>query len=242
MDSSWTRAVTKLFRTMTTPQNRDQEVLDRAAEYVLGTMSDSERRAFASRLLDDRQLQAEVAAWEQRLSPLLEAVDPVQPPPQVWRNLERRIGPQSGISGLWNSLGFWRNLAIAASTAVIVLSLTTAQVRHGGAEMDQMLVVMNDQSQAGWIVSADDSRSFVKVKAVAPTEMPAGKFCQLWMEGNDGKLMPVGVLPHRGSESMPIPAELIDGSRFQVTVEESSTGPMQQPSDKIVFVGSMIKM
>jgi anti-sigma-K factor RskA len=227
---------------MTTELDRDQTPPDMAAEYVLGTMSDSERRAFASRLLDDRQLQAEVTAWEQRLSPLLEAVEPVQPPPQVWRNLERRIAPQSGISGLWNSLGFWRNLAIAASSAVIVLSLTTAQVRHSGAEMDQMLVVMNDQSQAGWIVSADSSRATLKVKAVAPTEMPSGEFCQLWMEGADGSLMPVGVLPHRGSESMPIPTVLTEGSKFQVTVENTSSGPMQQPSDKIVFSGHMIKM
>ena len=227
---------------MTTRQNRDQEISDMAAEYVLGTMSDSERSEFANRLLDDRQLQAEVTAWEQRLSPLLETVDPVQPPPQVWRDLEKRMGSQSGISRLWNSLGFWRNLAIAASTAVIVLSLTTMQVRHDGAEMDQMLVVMNDQSQAGWIVSADASGARLKVKAVDPTEMPPGEFCQLWMEGADGSPMPVGALPHSGSESMPIPAVLTDGSKFQVTVEDSSRGPMKQPSDRIVFAGSMIKM
>jgi anti-sigma-K factor RskA len=213
-----------------------------AAEYVLGTMSESELIEFESRLLDDRKLQAEVAAWEQRLSPLLEAVEPVQPPLQVWRNLEQRIGSNSSLFGLWNSLGFWRNLAIAASSAVIILSLTTGQVRHGGAEMDQMLVVMNDQSQAGWIVSADVSESLLKVQAVAPTEMPSGKFCHLWMEGADGRMMPVGVLPHRGSESMPIPAVLTEGSMFKVTVEDSASGPMQQPSDRIVFAGHMIKM
>jgi anti-sigma-K factor RskA len=227
---------------MTTELHRDQTPQDMAAEYVLGTMSESERIEFESRLLDDRKLQAEVAAWEQRLSPLLEAVEPVQPTLQVWRNLERRIGSNTGLFRLWNSLGFWRNLAIAASSAVIILSLTTGQMRHGGAEMDQMLVVMNDQSQAGWIVSADSSGATLKVKAVAPTEMPAGEFCQLWMEGSDGKPMPVGALPHSGSESMPIPAVLTEGSKFQVTVENTSSGPMQQPSDRIVFAGHMIKM
>ncbi len=227
---------------MTTRPISEQEAPDTAAEYVLGTMSDSERMEFASRLLDDRQLQAKVAAWERRLSPMLEAVEPVQPPPQVWRDLERRIGSHSNISGLWNSLGFWRNLAVAASTVVIILSMTLTQERQGQVEMDHMLVVMNDQSQAGWIVSADVSKAILRVKAVAPTEMPAGKFCQLWMEGTDGRLMPVGVLPHSGSESMPIPAVLTEGSKFQVSIEESSNAPMQGPSDKIVFTGSLIKM
>ncbi len=227
---------------MTTRPNSEQEAPDMAAEYVLGTMSDSERMEFASRLLDDRQLQAKVAAWERRMSPMLEAVEPVQPPPQVWRDLERRIGSHSNIFGLWNSLGFWRNLAVAASTVVIILSMTLTQERQGQIEMDHMLVVMNDQSQAGWIVSADVSKAILRVKAVAPTEMPAGKFCQLWMEGTDGRLMPVGVLPHSGSESMPIPAVLTEGSKFQVSIEESSNAPMQGPSDKIVFTGSLIKM
>ncbi len=226
---------------MTTQQN-SETVTDMAGEYVLGTMSASEREEFTDRLLDDRQLQAEVASWERRLNPLLEAVEPVQPAPEVWHRLEQRIDPQAEISGLWNSLGFWRNLGLAAASAVIMLSLTLTQLQQGGGEMERMLVVMNDRSEAGWIVSADHTVSNLKVQAVAPTELPSGKFCQLWMESADGHLMPVGVLPHSGSKSMVVPTILTDGSRFRVSIEQPSNQPLQQPSDEIVFNGPMIKM
>ncbi len=227
---------------MTTEQQRDQTPPDLAGEYVLGTMADGERTEFAARLLDDRLLQAEVASWERRLSPLLEAVEPVRPPPQVWRDLEQRIGRQPRSSRLWSSFGFWRNLGIAASAAVVVLTLTLLQVRQGVGDMDRMLVVMNDRSQAGWIVAADADANLLRVQAVAPSEMPQGKFCQLWMEDADGRLMPVGVLPHHGSENMDIPAAFREGSRFKVSIENVANTPLTQPSSNIVFVGSMVKM
>ncbi len=69
-------------------QDRVQEPL--AAEYVLGTMQGDERIRFEQRLVSDMGLQAEVTAWEERLTPMLDVLDSVQPPPGVWQQIQEK--------------------------------------------------------------------------------------------------------------------------------------------------------
>ena len=51
-----------------------------AAEYVLGTMRGGARRRFESLLPAHVELRSATAAWQERLLPLTEAIDPVEPP------------------------------------------------------------------------------------------------------------------------------------------------------------------
>lgn len=73
------------------------DTLDRlAAEYVLGTLSGPARRRFES-LLDAShatavRARALVAQWEHRLHPLVEPVQPLEPPARLWRNIEVALG------------------------------------------------------------------------------------------------------------------------------------------------------
>ena len=61
---------------MSNPDDRDML----AAEYVLGTLDAAERANVASRLGADADLALAVAAWEDRLSPLLDGVHEIAPP------------------------------------------------------------------------------------------------------------------------------------------------------------------
>jgi quercetin dioxygenase-like cupin family protein len=62
-----------------------------AAEYVLGTLDDDERRSFERQLTGDPSLAASVREWEQRLGLLAGTLKPVQPPPHLRDAIEARL-------------------------------------------------------------------------------------------------------------------------------------------------------
>ncbi|MEN8166854.1 MAG: anti-sigma factor [Pseudomonadota bacterium] len=222
-------------------QDPASEAVDLAGEYVLGTLQGRERDQFEQRVMGDFGLQQEVADWEQRLVPLLDTLEPIIPPAAIWRNIEQRIDPKppQERSGIWDSLNFWRNLGMATASLVLVLSLSLFGLRQETGELERLMVVMNDQSQAGWVIGTRGNDSILKVKAMQPTQLPKGKVCQLWMEREDGVLVPIGVLPHTGSMEMISPALLQQESRFKISIESAVQAPVARPSEEIVFEGKM---
>jgi anti-sigma-K factor RskA len=216
-----------------------------AGEYVLGTLQGVARAEFETRLRDELQLQAEVAAWERRLSPLQESVDPVAPPASLWPALQRRIGrhaEQPVFASLWHSLRFWRGLGALAATLVLALTFALISANRQEAGMDRLMVVLNDRSGTGWIVATSGTGGELMVKAVQPTRMPEGKVCLLWLKDAKGRMFPVGVLPDSGRTRMPMPQAGGPGSRFMVSIEEQDHLPTRKPSDRIVFEGRLTEI
>jgi anti-sigma-K factor RskA len=216
---------------------------DMAGEYVLGTLTGDERSRFEELVAADLALQAEVTAWEERLAPMLNLVEPVVPPPGLWSRIESGLQPVAPRqkAGVWESISFWRNLGMVAVTLVLVLGLTVIGVRNDPA-IDQVLMVTGEQSQVQWVVGTSHRSEQLQIKAVAPPQLPTGMVCQLWMENPDGTLMPVGVLPHTGIQSMRIPAQLGSGSRFKVSIEPADRLPKKRPTDKFVFEGNLTRI
>ena len=115
----------------TTENNGNGDLM--AGEYVLGVLN-AERHAEAqARIARDRAFAAQVAAWEDRLTPLTEDVAPVAVPSHVWRRIEVALfGPEPQKRGLWDSLPFWRWLgagasATAAALVAVVLTMSPPQ-------------------------------------------------------------------------------------------------------------------
>lgn len=221
----------------------DQEAVQEplAAEYVLGTMQGDERIRFEQRLASDMGLQAEVTAWEERLNPMLEMLDPVEPPPVVWQRIQDRIEPPEDKTSIWNSLGFWRNLGMVAATLVLGLGLTIFGMQSDPA-LDRVLMVTNNQAQVEWVVGTSGNNDLLQVRAVAPPQLPEGKVCQLWMETPDGNLIPVGVMPHTGIRTMKVPSQLKPKSSFKVSIESEDNLPTLKPTGNFVFEGELIKI
>ena len=100
----------------------DREDMDGlAAEYALGTLDASERAAVAARRQREDDLNAAIGAWERRLSPLAEAVPPLEPPPGLFARIETRLADAGAratgseqIIELQQRVRRWRNLAAAA--------------------------------------------------------------------------------------------------------------------------------
>ncbi len=112
-----------------------------AAEYVLGVLDADARRAAQVRIGRDTAFAAEVAAWETRFAPWLEAIAPVPAPFSLWPRILAAIGSDPVEAGpigagndnaqrsaparpsLWDRLPFWRGLA-AGGFAVAAASLS----------------------------------------------------------------------------------------------------------------------
>src|SRR6188474_3343941 len=82
------------------PKREDNQLI--AAEYVLGVLGVSEWREVEQRIARDQIFDREVAFWEERLGGLAEGTPAVAPPAAT-----RAV--------IWQSLTFWRGLALSTS-------------------------------------------------------------------------------------------------------------------------------
>ena len=71
---------------------RNPQLRDRlASEYALGTLHGRARKRFERLLRNDADLRRNVIQWQERLTPMAQAVAPVNPRKRVWRNIEKRF-------------------------------------------------------------------------------------------------------------------------------------------------------
>ncbi len=228
------------------PDDEIEQINQLSGEYVLGTLQGQARIDFEQRLQTDMQLRDEVDAWQMRLAPMLDGIEPVAPPQAVWEKISRRIDPVDSAAadktGFWNSLDFWRNLAMVTASLVLVLGVTLLTTRQQVMELESFMVVLNDQSRPGWLVGAPAHERFLNVQAVEPTPLPKGSVCQLWMVDERGRLHPLGLLPHDGTRQMELPKNLSPQQRFKVSIEQMGRLPTDRPSGEIVFEGTLTEI
>lgn len=196
-----------------------------AAEYVLGALHGAARRRFERLLAAHPALQRAVAEWERRLNRLAVASLSVAPPPQVWRDLERRLFPAPARRPWWDSLALWRGLALAGVlAAVIALAPPLAQP----PEQDlTFAAIRGKQQQVLWTVArAADGR--LHVSNLRTPAIPLDQHCLLWLKTGDGPPVMVGALPEDGSvRTLPMPAGVTSPGRGElwVTMQPVAAAP-----------------
>lgn len=218
-------------------EGQDHDLL--AAEYVLGLLPPEQARALEALALHDRTIADSIAAWQDRLAPLAQAVPPQPPPALLWRRLALATGidPVSPAdSPLARRLNVWRGAAIAA--LAIAASLAFLLLRPP-SERPGLLAVLSPAGAPapGFVVRiAPDGRAVVL--AVGAAQAAAGKSLELW-ELKEGATAPVslGLLPASGQRRMVI--ESRPGTRLLVSQEPEGGSPTGQPTGPVVFSGTI---
>ena len=154
------------------------ELRDRlAAEYALGTLRGAARRRFQKLMAGDPALRDLTLQWEMRLNDMAAVVKPVTPRPQLWQAIDRALGPvprpqheRPGLlSGLWESLGFWRASAFGGFAVAAALMLFIAIGRAPVAPETRYIAVLIDDKATPVLVAsltAEDGKLSIKsVKA-----------------------------------------------------------------------------
>ena len=189
------------------PDQPGEDLTDPAAEYVLGLQTPEDRSRFARRLRTDVALQAEVAAWEARLTPLLDEVEAVRPPNRVWAQIARAIEPGANVepfsrpTRLWDQVGVWRGataalLAVAACLILVAVLPARRPPPTTPSQDGATLAAATLTSPSGKVLyvatldRAGQRLTIVPVQATAPDSRTP----ELWIIPAVGAPRPVGLL------------------------------------------------
>jgi anti-sigma-K factor RskA len=179
-----------------------------AAEYALGVLVGPDRAAAERRMARDRSFAAMVAAWEQRLAPWAAEIPDVTPPPDLWARIAADLPAQPPQrAGFWNSLVFWRGLAIASALAAACL----AGLVYFGVITQQppLIATVESGGRPLFVATIDTMRRTIAVVPATfipdPTRIP-----ELWLLGEGHPPLAIGPLSADRTVVIALPSELAD--------------------------------
>lgn len=213
-----------------------------AAEYVIGLLPPHQARALEALALNDSTVAASVAAWERRLAPLADVVDPVTPPPVLWRRLALAAGIDSVIqpeisarSQFPRGLAVWKgltagSLAIAAALAYLLLVKPPVP-----APLIAALTPYNSPGATFLIRVGPDGAA--TVVAVGDTNVPQGRALELWAVTGTAAPVSLGLLPDNGRKPLTISAPA--GTQLLVSQEPVGGSTTKAPTGPVVYAGKL---
>jgi anti-sigma-K factor RskA len=233
----------------------DQDDIDGlAGEYVLGTLDATERTAVAARRQREHALDTAIIAWEQRLSPLLEAIPEITPPDHIYPQIQMRMSSAGGprtqadadVTKLKRRVSFWRNSAAIASAlaASLIVFIGVRELTPKPPSKNLVAVLQKDAASPAFLVSVDVDNRLMTVRPVA-AKPEAGKSYELWLVHDSlGAPKSLGVIDEPTAMQRPSLAayqpEVIKAATFAVSLEPEGGSTTGAPTGPVVFAGKLI--
>ena len=217
-----------------------------AAEYVLGVLDAAERRAVQARIAREPALQAEIEYWERRLGGLASEIKPIDPPPQIWANIEAAIAPPTGGSRLWQNLVFWRWTALgsaALAAASLVAAVYLARIATPNVPLIAKLEAIG--GQAGFVATVDSAGEGL---TIVPTAVPNldHRVLELWLIAPGDQPRSLGLIEASRPVHIDLSADLRQRvaleSTLAVSIEPLGGSPTGLPTGPVVASGKLTKV
>lgn len=233
----------------------DDDVL--AAEFVLGVLSAQQRASVQARVESDPPFARRVGEWEQRFSPWLSSVPPVEVPAHLWTQVRSRLGwdaAEARRPGLWQSVAFWRAATVLASIAALfaiwvarapVTPPPVAVVAPQAAEPAAKAVttLTHDDGSAAWLASVDPARGTVLMVPVPHAADPQGRVPELWLIPPGKAPRSLGLVSIQKAHTVRVPqdvlAALAAGSVLAISLEPPGGAPAGAPTGPIIAKGAI---
>lgn len=218
----------------------DQEDIDAlAAEYVLGTLSASERTTVSARRQRERDLDAAIDAWEMRLVPLVDTIPPVTPSPGLLAGIEARIAgaADSTVIDLQRRVVRWRRLTVAVSAvaACMAVAFGLREFMRAPQPVSYVGVFQKDDASPAFLLTVDLETRVLSIRVVA-AERPADKTYQLWIasEQSGGVPQSLGLIEDPTQVTRAVltsydPA-IVQRATFGVSLEPMGGSPTGRPT------------
>ena len=207
-----------------------------AAEYVLHLLGEDERRSFEARFSTDRELQALVWSWEERLSPLSDTIESVAPPKVLRSRVLQSVGERPAVRPARKFWGWLAGGAVVAGLLVVILFSDMFGPEPNLTVAFQAELASDDRSQilvAGVIPATHE----IVIERVAGA-VPEGSVHELWLiaEGADAPVS-LGLLENQGITRIRVPDDIAPGVRtgtIAVSEEPPGGSPTGAPTGPIV--------
>ena len=233
------------------------ELADRlAAEYVSGLLRGPARRRFEALLPAHPSLRSALHAWQDRLMPMTDVIEPVQPSVAVWQRIEAHVHgpanaaatPSIGIRPAWmRQLAFWRGFSALAGVAALALAVILA---NPGPVRPPIVVVLSAAtpapgSPAGAVTPASfvasitaDGQAMV-TKPLVNVSMEANRSLELWSLPPSGAPRSLGVIAADKATVVQRGKVLEGTDAFAVTLEPAGGSPTGKPTGPVLYVGKL---
>jgi anti-sigma-K factor RskA len=220
-----------------------------AAEYVLGVLGAEERREVERRLQAEPAFAAEVAFWEMRLSGLTDTVAPVEPSPELWKRIEIAVNapPTPATRGLWQSLAFWRVVAIGSAALAAASIAALAYIGMvPSARVPLMATLGGGGGQPNFVAAVSaDGTSITVVPAALLTKDP--RAIELWLiPPRGGRPHSLGLIQPGSPIRLVIPpglaGQLTPDTTLAVSLEPPGGSPTGQPTGPVIASGKLTSL
>jgi anti-sigma-K factor RskA len=229
-------------------KNEDERGPPIAAEYALGVLGAHERRAVEQRIAREPAFAREVAFWEERLGGLAQGIGPVTPPADAWARIEAgldRASNANSASGLWQSLAFWRGLALGTSALAAACLAALIYVGSLAPPSGPLLARLDSEGgEVGFVAAANPAdRSLAIVPAALLDGGPAPTSFELWVIPPGGTPHSLGLVDPSKAVRVVVPPELWPhvsaDSVLAITVEPPGGSPTGKPTGPVIANGPL---
>ncbi len=231
-----------------------------AAEHALGVLDPRERAEAETRMAREPAFAAEVEAWRDRLAPMLDAIEPVEPPQRVWVRVETML-PANDNSGLAGKLRFWRNSAMggfalaAASLVAVAVQVNqppvvidrTAPAAAPGQLLNASLTATSGRAQPLFVAAYDPDRKALIVTSLLPEASDRDRVHELWLIAGQDKPKSLGLVERGKAKIIPLPTDILgkvaEGAALAVSEEPPGGSPSPDgPTGDVIGVGKLSKL
>lgn len=224
-----------------------------AAEMALGLLGDGALAAARVREARDPQFAALVAEWNERLMPLLDAIEPVEPPSSVWDRIAASLAtPNFGnVVELKRRVRFWRGAAaaltaVAASLAIVVGFRAADRVRpapqQNAASETLVAAIAPEDAPTMAVISFDRAAASLIVTPAALTPVP-GHSHELWLVPATGDPRSLGLVAPGEARRIAVAGDIagLFGSEVTLAISAEQEGGSRTgtPGGPIVATGKL---
>lgn len=227
-----------------------------AAEYVLGTMNLRVRRRFTLHLQNSFAAQRAVAHWHQQLSPLHQAIAPIEPQAKVWQAISRQTRPVAPNS-VWAErlralfTGSMKPALGLCFGAILTLGLVHQAPQIIGLEpasdslpASYVGVLADTNGDAALAVSSLRHGRIVALKMFKPLAVPENHVAVLWALPAGAPAQRLGVVGASGKSQIILsaPAEAVFAKVSKLAVSIEADANVSAPSGPFVIKGNCVKI
>lgn len=217
----------------------EDEIL--AVELALGLLEGEAQTQAERRQRIDPDFAAKVADWETRLSPMAEAIAPVDPPKGLFKKITAEAYPDSP-KRLWRQLGLLPAvLGATAAALVLVVALQFGLLTGPTAPSLVARVASEDNSLvvAAAFVAETDTLFIERTAGAAD----AGRVHELWLIAGEAAPVSLGLIETSNAViELQVPIEfaaLLQGGVLAVSDEPAGGSPTGAPTGAVLAVGEI---